>query len=116
LEWEPHSRKVLQEMRNHLEELKRLGIEAINDRAPRRGSLAVVVRLATYGPIGPAAGWMPYLGRQPMGKTSRDPLAVATSLPLASVTVPSAKATRLPAFDTTPTQVNGPLPARTERR
>jgi hypothetical protein len=31
LEWEPHSPKVLQEMRNHLEELKRLGIEAIND-------------------------------------------------------------------------------------
>jgi hypothetical protein len=54
--------------------------------------------------------------RQPMGKTSRDPLAVATNLPPASVTVPSAKATRLPAFDTTPTQVNGPLPARTGRR
>jgi hypothetical protein len=56
------------------------------------------------------------LRRQPSGKTSRDPVAVATNLPLASVTVPSAKATRLPAFDTTPTQVNGPLPARIERR
>ena len=31
LAWEPHSPEALQEMRNHLEELKRLGIEAIND-------------------------------------------------------------------------------------
>ncbi len=31
LDWEPHSPEVLQEMRDHLEELKRLGIEAIND-------------------------------------------------------------------------------------
>lgn len=30
LDWEPHSPDVLQNMRNHLEELKRLGIEAIN--------------------------------------------------------------------------------------
>ena len=31
LDWPPHSPEVLQNMRNHLEELKRLGIEAIND-------------------------------------------------------------------------------------
>ena len=31
LHWEPHPPEVLQDMRNHLEELKRLGIEAIND-------------------------------------------------------------------------------------
>lgn len=30
LDWLPHSPEVLQNMRNHLEELKRLGIEAIN--------------------------------------------------------------------------------------
>src|SRR5947207_1928635 len=29
--WEPHSREVLQGMRDRLEELKRLGVEAIND-------------------------------------------------------------------------------------
>jgi hypothetical protein len=28
---EPHAPEVLQDMRNHLEEAKRLGIEAIND-------------------------------------------------------------------------------------
>jgi rifampin ADP-ribosylating transferase len=31
LDWQPHSPEVLQNMRNHLAELKRLGIEAIND-------------------------------------------------------------------------------------
>lgn len=31
LDWEGHSSDVLQGMRDHLEELKRLGIEAIND-------------------------------------------------------------------------------------
>ncbi len=31
LEWEPHSAEELQQMRDHLEEAKRLGIEAIND-------------------------------------------------------------------------------------
>ena len=31
LDWEGHSPEVLQGMRDHLEELKRLGIEAIND-------------------------------------------------------------------------------------
>jgi len=31
LDWEPHSPEVLQDMRNHLEKLKRLGIEAVND-------------------------------------------------------------------------------------
>jgi rifampin ADP-ribosylating transferase len=31
LDWEPHSPEVLQDMRNHLEKLKQLGIEAIND-------------------------------------------------------------------------------------
>ena len=31
LDWETHSPEVLQDMRNHLEKLKRLGIEAIND-------------------------------------------------------------------------------------
>lgn len=31
LDWEPHSPEVLKDMRDHLEELKRLGIEAIND-------------------------------------------------------------------------------------
>ena len=31
LDWEPHSPEVLQNMRDHLEELQRLGIEAIND-------------------------------------------------------------------------------------
>jgi len=30
LDWQPHSPDVLQNMRNHLEELKRLGIEAID--------------------------------------------------------------------------------------
>ena len=30
LGWQPHSPEVLQNMRNHLEELKRLGIEAID--------------------------------------------------------------------------------------
>ena len=30
LDWQPHSPEVLQNMRNHLEELKRRGIEAIN--------------------------------------------------------------------------------------
>jgi hypothetical protein len=30
-DWEGHSPEVLQEMRDHLEEAKRLGIEAIND-------------------------------------------------------------------------------------
>src|SRR5436309_11512994 len=29
--WEPHSREALQGMRDRLEELKRLGVEAIND-------------------------------------------------------------------------------------
>lgn len=31
LDWEPHSPEVLQDMRDHLERLKRLGIEAIDD-------------------------------------------------------------------------------------
>lgn len=31
LDWEPHSPEALQDMRNHLEKLRRLGIEAIND-------------------------------------------------------------------------------------
>jgi rifampin ADP-ribosylating transferase len=31
LDWDPHPPEVLQNMRNHLEEFKRLGIEAIND-------------------------------------------------------------------------------------
>ena len=31
LDWAPHSPEMLQHMRNHLEELKRPGIEAIND-------------------------------------------------------------------------------------
>jgi Rifampin ADP-ribosyl transferase len=31
LEWEGHAPEMLQDMRNHLEELRRLGIEAIND-------------------------------------------------------------------------------------
>jgi hypothetical protein len=31
LDWEPHSPEVFQDMRNHLDKLKRLGIEAIND-------------------------------------------------------------------------------------
>jgi rifampin ADP-ribosylating transferase len=31
LEWEGHSPEVLKNMRDHLDELKRLGIEAIND-------------------------------------------------------------------------------------
>ncbi|KRE78410.1 NAD(+)--rifampin ADP-ribosyltransferase [Arthrobacter sp. Soil763] len=31
LDWQPHSPEVLQHMRNHLEELNRLGVEAIND-------------------------------------------------------------------------------------
>ena len=31
LDWAPHSPEMLQHMRNHLEELKRLGVEAIND-------------------------------------------------------------------------------------
>lgn len=31
LDWKGHSPEELQKMRNHLEELKRLGIEAIND-------------------------------------------------------------------------------------
>ncbi len=31
LDWEPHPREMLQAMRDRLEELKRLGVEAIND-------------------------------------------------------------------------------------
>jgi len=31
VDWVPHSAEVLKEMRDHLEEAKRLGIEAIND-------------------------------------------------------------------------------------
>ena len=31
LDWEPHSPEVLQNMRNHVEEARRLGVEAIND-------------------------------------------------------------------------------------
>jgi hypothetical protein len=31
LDWEPHAPEVLQHMRDHLEELKRRGIEAINE-------------------------------------------------------------------------------------
>lgn len=31
LDWAPHSPEVLQDMRNHLEKLERLGIEAINE-------------------------------------------------------------------------------------
>ncbi len=31
LDWEPHPPEVLQNMRNHLEELKRQGVEAINE-------------------------------------------------------------------------------------
>ncbi len=31
MDWEPHSPDVLQHMRDRLEELERLGIEAIND-------------------------------------------------------------------------------------
>ena len=31
LGWEPHPPEVLQAIRNHLDELKRLGVEAIND-------------------------------------------------------------------------------------
>jgi rifampin ADP-ribosylating transferase len=31
LGWEPHPPEVLQQMRDHVEEIKRLGIEAIND-------------------------------------------------------------------------------------
>ncbi len=31
LDWEPHAPEVLKDVRDHLEELKRLGIEAIND-------------------------------------------------------------------------------------
>jgi rifampin ADP-ribosylating transferase len=31
LGWEPHPPEVLQAMRNHYDELKRLGVEAIND-------------------------------------------------------------------------------------
>jgi Rifampin ADP-ribosyl transferase len=31
LDWEPHAPEALQDMRNHLEEAKRLGIEAINN-------------------------------------------------------------------------------------
>jgi len=31
LGWEPHPAEVLQAMRNHLDELKRLGVEAISD-------------------------------------------------------------------------------------
>jgi rifampin ADP-ribosylating transferase len=31
LNWEGHSPEALKNMREHLEELKRLGIEAIND-------------------------------------------------------------------------------------
>ncbi|HEX9226924.1 MAG TPA: NAD(+)--rifampin ADP-ribosyltransferase [Arthrobacter sp.] len=30
VDWQPHSPEALQNMRNHLEELKRLGVEAIN--------------------------------------------------------------------------------------
>lgn len=35
LHWEPYSPAVLQDMRNHLEELKRLGTETIHDWARR---------------------------------------------------------------------------------
>jgi hypothetical protein len=31
LDWEPHSPEVLQDMRNRREEMRRLGVEAIND-------------------------------------------------------------------------------------
>jgi hypothetical protein len=31
LDWDGHSPEVLQQMRDHLEKLKQLGIEAIND-------------------------------------------------------------------------------------
>lgn len=31
VDWEPHDPEVLQAMRHHLDELKRLGVEAIND-------------------------------------------------------------------------------------
>jgi len=31
VDWEGHSPEVLQEMRDHLEKLKQLGVEAIND-------------------------------------------------------------------------------------
>jgi rifampin ADP-ribosylating transferase len=31
VDWQPHSPEMLQNMRNHLEELKQLGVEAIND-------------------------------------------------------------------------------------
>jgi hypothetical protein len=31
VDWEPHPPEVLQHMRDHLEELDRLGVEAIND-------------------------------------------------------------------------------------
>lgn len=31
VDWEPHDPEVLEGMRDHLEELKRLGVEAIND-------------------------------------------------------------------------------------
>jgi deazaflavin-dependent oxidoreductase (nitroreductase family) len=31
LDWEPHSPEVLQDIRNHLEKFKQLGIEAVND-------------------------------------------------------------------------------------
>lgn len=31
LDWEPHPPEVLQDMRDHLEELRRLGVEAINE-------------------------------------------------------------------------------------
>ena len=42
--------------------------------------------------------------------------AVATTLPAASVTTPSAKATRLPGLVTVPTAVSGPLLWSTGRR
>jgi rifampin ADP-ribosylating transferase len=31
VDWEPHDPEVLQGMRDHLKELKRLGVEAVND-------------------------------------------------------------------------------------
>jgi hypothetical protein len=50
------------------------------------------------------------------GKTRRVLLAVAMSLPFESWTVPSAKAARLPGFETIPTAVSWPVSAITGRR
>jgi hypothetical protein len=49
-------------------------------------------------------------------KTSSVLVAVATSLPVASVTDPSAKATRRPGLTTVPTATRGPLVPCTGRR